>query len=315
VPIAVGWITFDTPESERGIVLAHADSRLAPLLALVNGVAGGVLRGYAEALEAGWEIHGGDVEVARADVASGASGWRELSGADGTPPYYEVRANHRGVAVPAAVVLDLIERLLAIRLGENQPWLFTPRPRAWRPGHSEEATLTELERQARELDTMTVGAQSAEELARVSARRRFVFLELEASGVFTDDHASERLRWLDRWQAPTVAAYQRAAISAWRYYRSELRKECIPDANVPTSLLGASLSIDWFRLPSTPPEGWNHERLSVSSEFEFLRAASRGGLGPGGTFYFHSGRLSAQYFYRWDDGVHPSLYRARVRRG
>jgi hypothetical protein len=87
--------------------------------------------------------------------------------------------------------------------------------------------------------------------ATISAKRRFLLLELNEAGLFEASKAPDRRSQLERLQLPNLLAYHTAAMELLSYLASPARKRLFPDSGS-DSVIGASVSIDCFACTSQP---------------------------------------------------------------
>jgi hypothetical protein len=183
--------------------------------------------------------------------------------------------------------------------------LFGPTPAgAGDPGEGDRAFLEELEAKAREVDRLASGERSDETVAEEHAKRRALLMALDAAGLLTEERWEDRRRWLDRWGLHDLLAYHDAAIALHTYLRSEERREHVPEV-VAEGVLGATVSVDWFRLGSPAPEG--RTPYAWLGECERLFRAATLPPGAEGVFLTHEGGPWLRLRWRKDDGVTAAL--------
>lgn len=261
------------------------------------------------------------VAVAVTGMASGAHPDLELAIARGTEVLGDLGARPVGpdrVAltlggvtseIEVAELRDLTDQLTRHRVGDP-PWLFARPVKASRPSELERSNLVDLEATALALDQL---ADAGDGSATESARRRALLVELEAAGLLDGELAGEKRAWLRHWQLPVLAGYLDAAVQAWRYYRSPERAEATEGAATPPSLLGATISIDWFRLHDHTPLHWSKHAWIASIEACWIGDFAAGEDQPAaGSWFSSSGGTRAEVHFRSDDGVHRSLVRTAV---
>lgn len=211
--------------------------------------------------------------------------------------------------IEVAALRDLTDQLTRQRVGDP-PWLFARPIKASRPSELERSSLVELEAAALALDEL---AEAALEPATGSARRRFLLVELEAAGLLDDELAGEKRAWLRHWQLLALTGYLEGAVQAWRYYRSPERAEATEGAATPRSLVGATISIDWFRLHDHTPLHWSKHAWIASLEACWIRDFGAGEDQPAaGSWFSSSGGTRAEVHFRSDDGAHRSLLRTAI---
>ncbi len=104
-----------------------------------------------------------------------------------------------------------------------------------------------------------------------------------------------------------LLGYYDAALKLLEYFSSADRRRYIPDA-VPESILGARVSVDWYRISHDPPEGFLPKQWLGYCESIFISAKNTEG-GEGDVFVHH-GELRYQLYWRKDDGITPALVSA-----
>jgi hypothetical protein len=174
----------------------------------------------------------------------------------------------------------------------------------------DEAILRELDATAAALDALELAPEP--DLPTIAAKRRFLLDDLELAGIFDQRGTELRGEWLEHRKLPALLAYHRAAVAAWSYYHGTQRRADLTEPVMPARLADGPLAIDWFRRPSVPPAPWTFERLCISSELTFKSMYEKPDRDQG-TYYFSSGRLRGQYWFR-TDFQRPQLYRADVTR-
>ena len=118
-------------------------------------------------------------------------------------------------------------------------------------------------------------------------------------------------RWLAEWQLPTLLGFQRAAIAIGEYWSSAPRRRRIgPPPNV-GSVMGASVSVDYFRTPSLAPSTWEPDDWLAFCERAVLEADLADAYE--GELFIHAGETRAAVYFRRDDGRHPAVVRADPR--
>jgi hypothetical protein len=206
---------------------------------------------------------------------------------------------------------DLAEESIRQRVGDP-PWLFVRPAKAPRPSEIERNGLVELEAAARALDAMD-GEGDGDDGGDAAAGRRVFLVDLDAAGLLDDELADEKRAWLHHWQLPGLAGYLEAALQAWRYYRSPERAEATDGEPAPESLLGATISLDWFRLHDHTPLRWTKHAWIASIEACWIRDFGAGEDQPAaGSWFSSSGGTRAEVHFRSDDGAHRSLLRTAI---
>lgn len=297
--------------SPMGPLIAYVDERLEPIAWALNLGVGSV--SLAEAVRAGRPILGPEVAIRPLedddDRATLAAGWRELSAIELGPDAWVISIGFlsRTLAVPRAALLELADELARLRaeaLKPTGPWLFRVNPQWHEPAPGEEDALRPLERMARRADP---------------AERPALLRALDDHGIFADAWWDERLRWLDRWDLPTLE-YARAAREMYRYLRSAERQRHVASARA-QPILGAPVSIDWFRHPSVPQsfERFGSARLGscerrcgmllrpTGRKGRFSRVWALSGAGSGGAATTASHRQLSRR--RWNNAATRSVRR------
>ncbi|MFP2929654.1 hypothetical protein ACLESO_31540 [Pyxidicoccus sp. 3LG] len=174
------------------------------------------------------------------------------------------------------------------------------------------ATFADLEQRAVALDALTLEQPGTPEQAvDASVKRRFLLLDLDAAGVLTDEGADTLRGQLEAWGLSTLLGYQRAAGELLRYLRAPGRQRYIKNDTRPARVLGARVSVDWFRLgvPTPPP----FEPVNWLGFCErILLEAAPGASGAGtGTLFTSAGQGSCSIVWRTEDGQTPAVLSAR----
>ena len=280
--------------SPMGPLVSGEDERTEPLAWALNlGVTGSIA--LIDALRAGRPIDGPEVAIHPLDDdrSALAAGWHELSGQElGDDPWViSIGFLRRRLAVPRAVLLELAEELARLRAAAPKPpgpWLFRADPQWHEPAPGENAALRPLEQMA----------------ARADPAERPAFLHaLERHGILADAWWDERAAWLDRWGLPALAEYARAAHDMHRYLRSAERRRHIEDARA-QPILGAPVSLGWFRRPSVP-EGF--ERYDWLGACERALRDAPSAEGPEGEVFARVGDAWCRIGWRRDDGQTPAI--------
>jgi hypothetical protein len=185
------------------------------------------------------------------------------------------------------------------------PRLFVAGSTALQPVPGEDELLANLEARAAELDAMA-RARTPSSVADESARRRVLLLDLEGYGLLEPSNATRKLTWLGRWSLPLLADYRRAAELLRRYLDSPERARRVNATGAP-SLVGAPVSLDWFRLRHDDPG----DEASFARLAELEAAARPATLvgGEGDLFVPLDGRMYKVH-WRMDDGSHAALVSA-----
>jgi hypothetical protein len=173
-------------------------------------------------------------------------------------------------------------------------------------------SLEDLESQARlvdELDADPKTHETIEPAATLSAKRCFLLVELQAHGLLDDHDAEKKLASLEKWKLPRLAGWLRAAIEHLAYQRSPERAEFAPGQPL-RPLMFSPISLDWFRrpLPIPPKVVVDRLRWTAWCEREAIEHFERGNLGAG-WWIWHSGSVTHQFYWRYDNGETPALYK------
>lgn len=294
--LTAAGISLPLVPSLMGPLVAEEGEPTEPLAWALNLDATGSIP-LTEALRARQPIVGPEVAIYPLadddDRSALAAGWRELSGQKlGDDPWViSIGFLSRRLAVPRAVLLELADELARLRADAPKPpgpWLFRANPQWHEPAPGEEAALRPLEQMAARADP---------------ADRPALLRALEQHGIFADAWWDERAAWLDRWGLPTLAEYARAARDMHRYLGSEERRRHIGDART-QPILGAPISIDWFRHPSVP-EGFERYDWLGACERALRDAPST--EGPEGQVFTRVGNAWCRIGWRRDDGQTPAI--------
>lgn len=271
------------------MVSTRADPDVEPLAWVLNAAVTGMLPGLREAMAAGEDEVVQGLFAARPDPLenheAAAAAWRRLSGREPGDDAYVVGTtfSDRSVLVPRAALLELLDALERLRSGED--------------GGVPHGELDELERRAAELD-------GAADPAAESAKRRFLLLALDQAGVLGERPPA------GVGERPLVAGYRDAAAELRRYLASEERRSLVAEPP-PPGVLGAWVSLDWFRHPSPRPNPLERPFHWLASGEAALRAAQLDERSGAGEVFVRRGLDWWIFDWRRDDGVTPTLVRAR----
>ncbi|NOK34650.1 hypothetical protein HMI49_15730 [Corallococcus exercitus] len=135
-------------------------------------------------------------------------------------------------------------------------------------------------------------------------------LDLDAAGGLNDERAEDLRMHLEAWVLPTLLGYQRAARALLDYLKAPERKRYIKGESGPARVLGARVSVDWFRLGQPMPSQFKAvDRLGFCERI--LLEASPGWSGAGtGTLFTRAGKGSCSIVWRADDGQTPAVLSA-----
>lgn len=293
-------------------VLGERGELEALTLALNSGV-GGWMPELRAAVAAGEDAIRSPVAVTRPrpgiEYADARAIWRRHAGSDPGEDVYVVATTFSpAVVVPRDVLLELLDRLTELRGGArpaDAPPAASAEPLL---ADGERAYFEELEQSARELDALAAGPRTEDTVAEEHAKRRSLLTALGANGFFDKSARHANRRRLEDGGLHTLAAYQRAAMDLLAYLDSAERREWLPGAAPAPSVLGAPVSVDWFRRPVTPQQGLSPYGWLAWAEAQFAAAT----LQPGseGSFLVRQGGPWYRLRWRKDDAVTPALVRA-----
>ena len=185
------------------------------------------------------------------------------------------------LVIPRTAILGVLSRLVELRRQADKPpppWLFRTDPFWNEPAPGEDQPLRELEERAADLDQMAAGIDlqaitpdTLQDAAALVAKRRFLLLDLEAAGIFTDGFAPAKERALRDWDLPTLAGYVAAAALLHRYFRGRERGLRLPPIR-DVRLLESAVSPDWFRRGDPTPPGSDPYEWLALCELAFREA-------------------------------------------
>ena len=135
-----------------------------------------------------------------------------------------------------------------------------------------------------------------------SAKRRFLLLALDHAGVL-GERPPEGLGEL-------LAGYRDAAAELRRYLASDERHSLVAGAP-PSGVIGAPVSLDWFRHPSPRPNPLERPFRWLASGEAALRAGQLDERSGAGEVFVRRGADWWVFDWRRDDGVTAALVRAR----
>ncbi len=304
------------------------DGELSGLAEFVNGFLNGVFEGDVRALVRAGEGVGRGGVYARSlpdglDPIEEGAPWHRLTGSELGDDAVMAGSSVTGAFVlPRSALLEILDRMLDVRAqaaehadgaapaaaamakaseppsesiaDEAQDVLaraVATRPGA--PGRADE--LDRLEARAGELAAM-------EDSAEAAARRRTLLIELDVMGLLSG--AETAARELAELRLPALAGYHAAARRLLEYLANDERRELVRGA-VPGPVLGAPVSLDWFRQGPEVPDGYSVDGWTALGE-ALLTAATPSPTPEGEFFSQWAGRW---YRVRWrrDDGNTPAL--------
>jgi hypothetical protein len=325
----ISLVLIPTSEGPQLNVKQHPD--IEPLARVVNAAATGTFSALAESLERGEDAGNQALYAVRPDpsddVTEESNRWRELTGSDPGEDSYLVGTTftRSAILVPRKALQEMISALQALRQqgtvvspatqanaqsepDDNNSSSDAQLPQPTLDPQVDEILLQELEERAVTLDALEQGEQTQEVAATISAKRRFLLLELNEAGLFEASKAPDRRSQLEQLQLPNLLAYHTAAMELLSYLGSTERKRLFPNSGS-DSVIGASVSIDWFRLHEPTPEEYQPYDWLAFCE-SILRKGDNGVAGSGEIFS-RIGQKWYGLYWRRDDGVTPALVSAR----
>lgn len=323
--INIAGLNLLLEQTPAGPILSTKDRWLEPLAWVVNSaVTDGKAAGLAHALERGGDLsvqglyamrpEPGDPFLEEAKVR-----WREWTGNDAGDDIYVVGTTftEHQIAIPRLALMEILTKLKELQqqtILATVPWLFRPDPIFPDPGQGEEKLIRDLEKRAIELDKLEnekadTNTPTLELSATIFAKRRFLLLDLNAAGLFHESHASSKRVWLTTWELHTLLGYFEAALKLLAYFSSLDRRSYVPGVGG-EPILGARVSVDWFRFAQYSPAGFHPEQWLAYCESILMSATST--EGGEGDIFVHQGDLRFQLYWRKDDGVTPALVSASL---
>lgn len=171
------------------------------------------------------------------------------------------------LAVSWDALRKALTELRAIRAAwrpEPGPWLFRcPGKSAFTTPEDHERIKT-LENEATAIDELDLHSEVGAEPVDLIARRRRFLSKCEEAGVFAEDYAAEREKWLDYWFAERLLALRHAAqqLRSWGLLPTDLEvsqsRVCLDYVRLelwPRGENGERLARAALRLLQSPPEG------------------------------------------------------------
>ncbi|WP_127500924.1 hypothetical protein [Actinoplanes solisilvae] len=295
--LTAAGVTLPLYPTPMGPLVSKDDPRTEPLAWALNLGATGAIA-LTDAVAAGQPLGGPEVAIYPLEDDDEQrptldARWRELSGGPlGDDPWViSIGFLPERLAVPRTVLVALAGELARLRAQAAKPpgpWFFRAEPQWREPAPGEDEQLRPLERMARRDDP---------------AERPELMRALERHGIFADAWWDERAAYLRGWGLPTLLGYANAARDMHRYLRSEQRRRHIDDARW-QPILGAPVSIDWFRHPSAPP-GFDAYDWLGACERALRDAPSL--EGPSGEVFARLDAGWCRIVWRRDDGLTPAI--------
>jgi hypothetical protein len=248
------------------------------------------------------------------DLTESGKMWRRLTGEDLGDDVYVLHSalGTPNVAVPRQVLMRLIDEVNELRdatVKPAGPWLYRQIPIWHAPAPGEEEAIRILERQSEQLEAISRGPRADEARAREAAKRRFLLLELDSLGILSDAGFPDKERWLAAWTLPLTLSYLRAAHRLHLYLVSPGRRRYFPDPDH-QPVLGARISLDWFRHPGPSPPGVDADLWLGFCEQTLAESQVSG---YEGTLFVREGGPWYEICWRRDDGQNPSVTAAHER--
>jgi hypothetical protein len=311
--LTVDGLSLPLERAPDGVRVTGDRGELEALTLALNSGAGDWLPGMRDAIARGEDAARYPVVVMRpapgVDYGRAAEVWRKHAGSEPGEDVYAVgSAFSPDVIVPRTALLALLDRLIELRGGPLAAPPPPPRPAPALTEH-DRPYFEELEQKAREVDALRVGPRDEEAIAQEHAKRRSLLLALDANGLLAGAGGDAPALDLKDWHLYTLAGYRRAALALLAYLDSEERRERLPAAAA-GRVLGAPVSLDWFRLNVAPQQGLSSHAWLAWAEAQF--AASNLQPGSEGAVLVRHGGPWYRLRWRKDDGVTPALIAAET---
>ena len=244
----------------------------------------------------------------RDELTEARERWVRLGGADPGDDVYLVGTTFlpENILIPRAALLLLIDELRRIR--QQFPAAPSVTPPVEQAGvvvedqlrPYDDARLLQLEEMAQELETLAKQPGRGEEAGRV---RRELHRELDRARLLDDAAtAAARRARVAELGLSRLLGYHDAAVTLLSYLRSDERKRFFPEPVL--QVLGAPVSLDWFRLGVPTPA--RYRPFDWLAFWESVFVANRTDS-PVGEILSHRGTEWHRVTWRSDDLVHPSL--------
>jgi len=315
--IVVEGLAFDLRETQLGPILKGGTPLSEPLAWVVNSAFNGAIPDLLDALKRGDNTGRGGVFLVRPlpehDVQKERANWRELTGNDPGNDVYLLGTSFLEVSLlaPRSTLIRIIETLGRMRAETQQPLpsLFRGEP-VWEvPAEGEQELIAELEQQLHEFKELEAKEATDDERSQLSAKRRFLLLDLSAAGLLDNKHWTAKSVWLEKWGFGNLRDFYRAVLRIIEYFASDERREFIPSAGA-EPVLGADVSVDFFRFEHTPPAGIPSFRWVAFCE-DVFRSSEVGDVAEGEVFTkIDEGWV--RILWRRDDGKTPAMYAAQL---
>lgn len=284
--LTVEGLAFPLVGENGDTILADDVAAVSPLVRLVNAAVSGTLgapeggatigQGLEERLArsepvAGTDLLGAPVQArfvpdtAIASMVGEARRWSTFAGSPVLTNTYLVSTGSDAVLVPRPVLVQLIARLDQLRSGPTAP--LAPAPElppddlyaafgiggsSTEPTRLDRDLAVYLEEQAVIVDALEL-ADTLPSLASAKIKRILLLDTLESLGLLSGPDETARVL-LDTSRAGRVLGYVAAADELRAYLRSRTRRQLIPEPRS-MAVIGAPVSLDWFRLAASTPAG------------------------------------------------------------
>jgi hypothetical protein len=315
--ITVDGLTLELRETPQGPILKGGTPLTEPLAWVLNTAFNGEIPSLRDALKRGDNAGRGGIFLIRPlpehDVQAERMNWQALAGRDPGNDVYLLGTNFLEITLlaPRQALIDILDTLAKMRgaMSPPLPSLFCEEPLWEVPAQGEHLLVADLERQLVEFEELEQRAATDDERAELSAKRRFLLLDFNAGGLLNNKHGTAKSVWLEKWGFQAVHRFYQAVLQLTEYFGSEERREFIPEAGV-EPVLGADISVDWFRREQKPPAGIPQFRWLAFCE-EVFRSGEVGDVAAGEIFTkIDEGWVLINW--RRDDGTTPAIYDAHM---
>jgi hypothetical protein len=324
--LTVAGISLKLIHTADGLALGKQDQELESLAWVVNSAVVGAFQNVIKNIEHGKDAATPGLFAVRPEpdenVTEARNLWQKLTGKDPGEDTYLVGTSFTSpsILVPRQALQEMILALQALRqesslltskneVNQNQiskedislPISSTPEQI---DNQIDEFLLRDLEERAGFLDTLEKGGKNVEIAATISAKRRFLLIEMNEAGLFDPALADEMREKIEQLQLPVLLTYHIAVMKLITYLESNERKYRFPNSASPT-VLDASVSIDWFRLYESTPEKYQpYEWLAFC---ESILCRSNNGVAGTGEILSRIANEWYKVFWRRDNGVIPAI--------